>query len=41
VNNERATDALYLDFIKDFKSPKTSFSSNWKDMDLMGGFFDR
>ncbi|KAK4829982.1 hypothetical protein QYF61_008113 [Mycteria americana] len=40
VDKGRAMDVIYLDFCKGLtRSPTTSFSLNWRDMDLMGGLF--
>jgi len=37
MDKEKATDIICLDFSKAFET--TSFSPNWKDMELMGGLF--
>ena len=40
VDKGRATDVVCLDFCKPLTlSPTTSFSLNWRAMDLMGGMF--
>jgi len=41
VDKERAMDVICLDFCKvfDTRSRTTTFSLNWRDMDLMGGLF--
>ena len=40
VDKGRAMDVVYLDFCKPLtRSPTTSFSLNWRAMDLMGGMF--
>ena len=38
MDKEKATDIICLDFSKAFET--TSFSPNWKDVDLMGGLLN-
>ena len=41
MDKVRATDVIYLNFMSPLtQCPTTSFSPNWKDMDLMGGLFN-
>ena len=42
VNKRSVTDVICLDFVKPLAEyPKTSFSPKWRDMNLMGGLFNR